>query len=77
MEIQKCEYLEIEKSFLDEIKSIFCNYLRAIIWWKNWKIADTIIKGYICYIFASLFCISKTERFQNTKALFVLEIIRF
>ena len=31
-EIQKFEYLEIEKSFLDEIKSIFHNYLRVIIW---------------------------------------------
>ena len=31
-EIQKLEYLEKEKSFLDEIKSIYHNYLRAIIW---------------------------------------------
>ena len=31
-EIQKSEYLENENSFLDEIKSIFHNYLRAIIW---------------------------------------------
>ena len=30
-EIQKSEYLENEESFLDEIKSIFCNYLRAVI----------------------------------------------
>ena len=30
--IQKCEYLKNEKSFLEEIKSIFHNYLRAIIW---------------------------------------------
>ena len=30
-EIQKLEYLKEEKSFLDEIKSIFHNYLRAII----------------------------------------------
>ena len=33
--IQKIEYLENEKSFLHEIKSIFHNYLRAIIWSKN------------------------------------------
>ena len=31
-EIQKFEYFDNEKSFLDEIKSIFCNYLRAVIW---------------------------------------------
>ena len=30
--IQKCEYLENEKSFLDEIKSIFHSFLKAIIW---------------------------------------------
>ena len=35
MDIQKYEYLESEKSFLDEIKIIFHNYLRAITWWKN------------------------------------------
>ena len=29
LEIQKFEYLENEKSFLDEIKSIFYNYLEA------------------------------------------------
>ena len=30
--IQKFEYLEKKKSFLDEIKSIFHNYLRANVW---------------------------------------------
>ena len=30
--IQKFEYLENEKSFLDEIKSIFHSFGRAIIW---------------------------------------------
>ena len=35
VEIQKFEYLENEKSFLDGIKGIFHNYLRAIIWWKK------------------------------------------
>ena len=34
MEIQIFEYLKNENSFLDERKSIFCIYLRAIIWWK-------------------------------------------
>ena len=32
--IQKFEYLEKEKSFLDEIKNIFQSFWRAIIWWK-------------------------------------------
>ena len=31
-EIQSFEYLEIKDSFLDEIKSIFHNYLRTITW---------------------------------------------
>ena len=30
--IQKFEYLENEKSFLDEIKNIFLVFDRAIIW---------------------------------------------
>ena len=33
--IQKFEYLEIENIFLDELKSIFHSFWRAIIWWKN------------------------------------------
>ena len=33
--LQKCEYLEDEKSFFDEIKNIFYNFWRAINWWKN------------------------------------------
>ena len=35
-EIQKFEYLNNKKSFLDEI-NIFHSYLRAVIWWKNDK----------------------------------------
>ena len=31
-EIQKFEYLENEKNFLDEVKSIFHNYLNTIIY---------------------------------------------
>ena len=31
----KIEYVENEKSFLDEIKNIFCSFWRAIIWQKN------------------------------------------
>ena len=33
--LQKIEYLENEKSFLDQIKNIFHSFWRAIIWWKN------------------------------------------
>ena len=33
-ENKKKEYLENEKSFLDEIKNIFHRFWRAIIWWK-------------------------------------------
>ena len=46
-EIQKSEYIENEKSFSDEIKSIYHSFWRAIIWWKNkkmMKIADTSFK---------------------------------
>ena len=46
-EIQKSEYLENEKSSLEEIKSIFHSFWRAIIRWKNkhfMKIADTSFK---------------------------------
>ena len=42
--MQKTEYLEHKKSFLNEIKSIFHKFWRAIIWWEIeiWqKIADT------------------------------------
>ena len=31
VQIQKCGYLQNKKSFLDEIKSIFHDYLRATI----------------------------------------------
>ena len=34
MEIQRFEYLENEKSFLDEIKNIFHRFWRDIIWQK-------------------------------------------
>ena len=32
--MQKFEYVENEKSFLDEIKNIFYSFQRAIIWLK-------------------------------------------
>ena len=34
MDIQKFEYLENKKGFLDEIKNIFLSFWRAIIWWR-------------------------------------------
>ena len=33
--LQKFEYLENEKSFLNEIKNISHSFSRAIIWWKH------------------------------------------
>ena len=33
--LQKFEYLENEKSFLDEIKNTFHSFSRASIWWEN------------------------------------------
>ena len=37
MQTKRFEYLENEEGMLDEIKIIFHNYLKAIIWWKNEK----------------------------------------
>ena len=48
-EIQKYQYLDNEKSFLNEIESIFESFWRAIIWWKNknlMKVADTSFKAF-------------------------------
>ena len=42
-EIQKFEYLENEKNFLDEVEIIFHNYSSAIIYWIN-KIEGTSLK---------------------------------
>ena len=36
-EMQKSEYLENEKSFIDELKSMFRNYVSAIISWIKEK----------------------------------------
>ena len=46
-EIQRLEYLKNEKSFLDEKKSSFNSFWRAIICWKKknlMKIANTSFK---------------------------------
>ena len=55
--MQKFEYLESEKSFLDEIKNIFHSFWRAIIWWKmkiSWKIPDTSFKVLALFTFKVL-----------------------
>ena len=46
MEIRKFEYLENKKIFLVEVKSIFHNYLRTVIWWKNekWRTQALILR---------------------------------
>ena len=65
MEIQKSEYLENEKSFLIETKSIFHSFGRAIIWWeiKIWeKIADTSFKNTDKLIFI---CLKKVQRIST------------
>ena len=44
------EYLENEKSFLDEVKSILHSFWRAIIWCKNkklMKIVGTSFKSFL------------------------------
>ena len=55
---RKIWYLENEKSFFDEIKSIFHSFWRVIIWWKNKnliKIADTSFNfEYISHLFSTV-----------------------
>ena len=47
-EIQKCKYLENERNFLDEVKSIFFhNYLSAIIFWIKEKYRTQVL-SYHC-----------------------------
>ena len=60
MEIQKFEYLENEKSILDEIKNIFRTIWRAIIWLKIknwWKIAQTQALSKVLICRNPLYCI--------------------
>ena len=42
----KFEYLENEKSFLDEIKKIFHSFWRPIIWWKNKKLIKIVDQSF-------------------------------
>ena len=71
MEIPKFEYLDNEKSFVDEIKSIFRNYSRAVIWRKKKKTKIQALKVVCRYIFPSFFCMSKIEHFENKKKFFI------
>ena len=66
--LQKFEYLENEKSFLDEIKNIFHSFWRPIIWWKNKnliKIADTSFKG-ATKSYREIIFVSATKIGENT-----------
>ena len=42
--IQKFEYLQNKKRFLDEIRRIFQNYLSVILWWKYKKYQTQALK---------------------------------
>ena len=61
-----------------------CDFVYSVVGLFNVNI-DKLLKGCVHYIFASLFCKSKTEHLWNkekyflfsSKALFVLEIIKF
>ena len=67
-QIQKFEYLENKKSFLDEIKSIFHSFWRATIWLKKkhlMKIADTSFNRQSC---------SKNEPNIKLNHIFIVQI---
>ena len=67
--LQKLEYPENEKSFLDEIKNIFHSFWRAIIWWKKLKIANTSFNRVTnVKVLKSKFKIEKSNK-NNTKAM--------
>ena len=75
---QKIEYLENEKSFLDEIKNIFYSSRRTIIWWKIKKLVSTLF--YQIFIFSPNDSPLKTIQnvfYSVEKACFVLEIFNF
>ena len=61
--IQKFEYLNNEKSFLDEMKNIFHSFWRAIIWWKNKKFIKN--SGHKLYIFIKSHQINKKKLDKN------------
>ena len=67
--MQKIEYLENEKNFLDERKSIIFSFWRTIIWWKNknlMEIADTsfkVSKSKDLFVMGSSVCVSWPEHF--------------
>ena len=65
LEIQKFEYFENEKSFLDEVKSIFYNDSKAHcqVWNNSWRLKP--------------FKKMKNAFYFTSKALFVLKIFKF
>ena len=54
--IQKFEYLENGKSFLDEIKNIFHSFVTAIIWWKNKSLIKNSDKSFNYTIMNKMSC---------------------
>ena len=88
MEIQKFKYLKNKNSFLDEIKSIFHSFWRAILCWKKLRIVDTSIlrkltksktdfylpkSCFVCFLLK----IMKNAFYFKLKALLVLGIFTF
>ena len=80
----KFEYLENEKNFLDEIKSIFHSFWRAILW-ENQRYHIQVLK-LVSAIFIKLLFFNQMIALQKLwknafylikKALFVLKLIRF
>ena len=72
--IQKFEYLENKKSFLDEIKKNFHSFWRAIIYWRNKNLiknsghkllAHVLIKLHLPSFFWNIW--SQTNRYSNKK----------
>ena len=61
------EHLENKKSFLDEIKSIFLNFPRAIIWWKKKNNRLTTRKQFTLYIPVSPPGVPVTNLFDLSK----------
>ena len=51
--IQKSEYLEKEKSFLDEINILY-GFWRAIIWWKNRNLITNSGHKLFNYVYGNL-----------------------
>ena len=78
-EIQKFEYLENEKSFLDEIKGIFHSFWRAVIWWKNKNLMTIVDTSFILNFwpkFAQKGCLrSLIEKLDITIEFWIFELL--